>query len=334
MKAVEQYELSTDTWRRRPDAFASRYHAAAAATPAGHVYVVGGFGSEHGAAGEQHILGNVERFDPITGVWTRRTSLPTPAYALALATFDCARKCALLAAGGFGAAGVSSEVWLYDPIEDVWSERARLGSARLGLTLIGEMGSPTLFALGGYELRVSATASARHLPREALGHVSEYDARSDSWWVVPRRRQWRRGVVVDWRHPRTQVRAARRAFLDAMSQELDHARWGPITAERLNQHGNTTRLIYLKQEERDAGEPTRCTHGRYERRRELSCLRGFGLQRDERGAPLAPGERVEPSTTVHADVWHAPIDLEAGPFVGELLNVSLEAEYYFESASR
>ena len=60
----------------RDDAPSARYHATAASEPGGHVFVAGGWGSEHGhsaaAYGTEGLLPTLERFDPYAGVWVRR----------------------------------------------------------------------------------------------------------------------------------------------------------------------------------------------------------------------------------------------------------------------
>jgi hypothetical protein len=85
LSAVEEYHPARDAWVTRPDSRSARYYLSAVGTAQGDVYAVGGYGvAATGAAAtfNESVLATVEKLDPATGVWTRKTDLPQAAYGI------------------------------------------------------------------------------------------------------------------------------------------------------------------------------------------------------------------------------------------------------------
>lgn len=100
-------------------------------------------------------------------MWVRKAPLPTPAFGLGLAVFDCAVLCRLVAAGGFAAGGFTAAAFVYNPRSDSWRSLPPLPAPRFGPSLLARPLAPTLYALGGYSLRLPA-AGARRLHLQVL----------------------------------------------------------------------------------------------------------------------------------------------------------------------
>ena len=172
LTSAEEYDPATDAWYARADMPSARYHVTVASEPRGHVFVAGGFGSEFGHAaaayGTERILPTFERFDPYTGQWVRKAPLPFAAYGLGLAVFDCARRCKVIAAGGYGTSNrLLASAAVYDPLVDAWRVAAPMPHPRLGMTMLASANRPVAYAIGGYATRLTPRAPSFY--RDAAG---------------------------------------------------------------------------------------------------------------------------------------------------------------------
>jgi len=141
----------------------------AAATVAGHIYVVGGF--------EEPSLGNVlnfaitpalEQYDPSTDRWTAKAPMPTGLHHVGIGAVGGY----VYVIGGYKQSGLSvwgpvATVYRYDPVTDTWSERAPMPTARGALTVAVYEGK--LYAIAGYDGKGNSAA------------VEVYDPVGNSW---------------------------------------------------------------------------------------------------------------------------------------------------------
>jgi N-acetylneuraminic acid mutarotase len=143
----------------------------AAAAVRGKIYVIGGF--------EEPSLGNilhfaitpaVEEYDPATDRWNVKASMPVGLHHVGIGVVAGR----LYVVGGYKQSGLSvwgpvASVYAYDPVTDVWTERAPMPTARGALSVA--VCDDRLYAIGGYEGKVNSAA------------VEVYDPVQDSWSV-------------------------------------------------------------------------------------------------------------------------------------------------------
>lgn len=198
LSAVEEYHPARDAWVTRPDSRSARYYLSAVGTAQGAVYAVGGYGvAATGAAAtfNESILATVEKLDPATGVWTRKTDLPQAAYGVGLGVFGCTAedggRCKLLAVGGYAAGGFTDAAFVFDTKMEEWTYAAPLPAPRFVPSVLAYATADAAYMTGGYELSLPS-AAARALHRQAsLATVFEYSLHADSWVEVPTERSWR-----------------------------------------------------------------------------------------------------------------------------------------------
>lgn len=355
--ASEEYDPDTDTWYTRSDAPSARYHATVASEPHGHVFIAGGYGSEyawhlpllatphacpphpdrflargrygHSAAayGTEGVLATLERYDPWNGQWVRKAPMPYAAYGVGLGVFDCERRCKLLVAGGYGVGGTFVRVAaVYDPLLDTWTVASPLPAPRFGPTMLSDHAGPRIYAVGGYELKLSPQPSATALGGEAdaaaamaaaraatmalhgdtLKSVFEYHIDADAWWPVPSdTRLWRLVNAFDWRHSPVVAVAARREADRAIYQLIPNR--SKNTLFNLTNEDGPWRALnrYVGVAEYARPAPARCRHGRGL----LGCLRGIGVQRDVYGHEVPAANRSAPDRTAYPAIWSAPLRL-------------------------
>ena len=176
---MEEYDPETDTWYDRADMASARYHTSTASEPRGHVFVAGGYGSEYGHApaayGTEGVLATFERYDPYAAGWVRVAPMPFSAYGVGLTTFDCLRRCKVLAAGGLGPSGrFLTSVAVYDPLPNTWKVASPLPSGpRFGITLLAAANAPRAYAVSGYELKLSPSTVSCGQSEVALPGIPE-----------------------------------------------------------------------------------------------------------------------------------------------------------------
>jgi N-acetylneuraminic acid mutarotase len=119
---VERYDLRRDRWTRVQPIPQAVNHAAAAAYR-GDLYVVGGYASAHGLAGETDALW---RYDPAADRWTKLRSAPTARGALAAGVVGDR----LYVAGGARGGTALATLEIYDLRRRRWSRGPSLPTAR------------------------------------------------------------------------------------------------------------------------------------------------------------------------------------------------------------
>lgn len=75
LRTVEEYHPATDTWKTCAE-MPTRRHSFATSVVNGIIYAIGGTGGGSRTSAS-YTLGTVEAYDPKTGIWTRKTDMPT-----------------------------------------------------------------------------------------------------------------------------------------------------------------------------------------------------------------------------------------------------------------
>lgn len=159
---AEVYDPRLDRWQElAPLPMARGWLGAAVAF--GRIYAVGG---KH----NRFTFASVEQYSPATGKWSRVADMPEPRAGFGI----CVARGRIYVVGG----GVMEDndpprivatLFEYDPLTDVWSERAPLPTPRWFLTAVSVGGR--IFALGGREGVLPIGSDA----------VTEYDPLTDTW---------------------------------------------------------------------------------------------------------------------------------------------------------
>lgn len=154
---VEAYDPTLDTWEFRASMPRLRYDMAAARTPDGRIYVIGGI---DWASGDDTM---VEEYDPVTDTWQTRASMATGRSRLAAVTL--VNK--IYAIGGYGIGGILDSVEEYDPATDAWQTDTPMPTPRASLGAVAS--GDRLYAIGGWRIayttfRVVETATFLHYP--------------------------------------------------------------------------------------------------------------------------------------------------------------------------
>jgi N-acetylneuraminic acid mutarotase len=150
-------------WRTAAPAPMKRTEVAAA-TVGEKIYVVGGF--------EEPSLGNVlnfaisaavEEYDPSTDRWTAKSPMPVGLHHVGIGVVGGQ----LYVIGGYKQSAMSvwgpvATVYRYDPVSDLWSERAPMPTARGALSVTMHEGK--LYAIGGYEGKANSGATEVYDP--------------------------------------------------------------------------------------------------------------------------------------------------------------------------
>jgi len=171
-RAVQVYDVKTDTWSLGPPLPAGVNHAGAVGLH-GKLYVIGGF-LENGGATDACYL-----FDPTSGVWRRIASLPSARGSPSVAVLDGK----IHAVGGNDRGSLPSHD-VYDPATDSWGSRAGLPLARDHMAL-AEFGGK-LYALGG---RVNSYA-------HNTSETDVYDPALDRWTRIAPMPTARSGIAA------------------------------------------------------------------------------------------------------------------------------------------
>jgi N-acetylneuraminic acid mutarotase len=153
------YDLATDSWQEMPLP-ASLYRSAAVA------FWINGKGYLALGAEDQiwqpQYLTDLWEFDPPSGTWSQKASLPSAGRVGARA-FVLHGKAYVV--GGdtlVGAGGTTNDVWVYDPFDDAWQQRASIPGPNLGTSIVA-----THIGDHGYVCGES--------------HLWEYDPYDDTW---------------------------------------------------------------------------------------------------------------------------------------------------------
>ena len=274
--------------------------------------------------------------------------------------FDCARRCLVLAAGGYQGHGeFSREAAVYDPRSGVWRSVAPLPAPRFGLTLLAQPHASSAYAIGGYELRLPTSLVAEAIVADrgspVHGRFANADRRSESH------------LEHAFRRPRASVAAAAAAthapsFRSVFEYSVLTNSWWRVPAERLWQTADAidwrqsssilsvarvasdnildnvvpsdrvqermnvtfrawkTTTRYIGIGEFSRPEPDRCQHGRTH----IGCLAGIGMQRDDLGIEVALENRTSPKRRQFAAAWHPPLNLTSSACDGCIFTAEVE----------
>ncbi|MDH4086573.1 MAG: hypothetical protein OEV27_02000 [Nitrospira sp.] len=152
-----QHEPDRGSWRTAAPTPTKRTEVAAAALD-GKIYVVGGF--------EKPSLGNmmnfaitpsVEMYDPPIDRWIAKAPLPVGLHHVGIGVVGGR----LYVIGGYTQSAFSvwnpvATVYVYDPAQDSWTERAPMPTARGALSVTEHEGK--LYAIGGYDRKANTSA--------------------------------------------------------------------------------------------------------------------------------------------------------------------------------
>lgn len=147
----------------------------------GTLYVLGG-------ASLRQSLPDVGAYNPVTGIWTRKVSIPTPRVSAASAVIGSD----IYIVGGRNGNNVLSSVERYSTSENKWVAKAPMPTARWSLTASVVDGK--LYVFGG----IAGTGNNRRV----LDVVEVYDPESNSWESLGKMPEARQGIdstVVDGR---------------------------------------------------------------------------------------------------------------------------------------
>jgi RNA polymerase sigma factor (sigma-70 family) len=162
--AVEEYDPVKDKWTKKTDMPTGRY-GLSTCTVNGKIYAIGGgFGWS-----VDKFFSTVEEYDPNTDTWVKKADMPTARAGLSTSVVNGK----IYAIGGSNKvmdmndyAGLST-VEEYDPINDKWTKKADMPTARLGASAITI--NDKIYAISGTD-RWPATST-----------VEEYDSVTDKW---------------------------------------------------------------------------------------------------------------------------------------------------------
>lgn len=162
LSTVEEYDPLTDTWTKKANMPAARLGFSASVVN-GKIYAVGGY-----ACG-RIILSTVEEYDPVNDTWTRKTDMPTKRVHLSTSVVDGR----IYAMGGGNVRQGNADynglsvVEEYDPVEDEWTKKTGMPTARWSLST--SVVNDRIYAIGGGD---------RQVPSKT---VEEYDPATDTW---------------------------------------------------------------------------------------------------------------------------------------------------------
>jgi N-acetylneuraminic acid mutarotase len=191
---VWEYDPASDEWKALAP-MPTKRGAATAAAVGGKIYVTGGANSlpgvtENGIHGARphNVLATVEEYDPATNTWRPRRAMLLPRnHHITAASGD-----RLYAVGGrVGTAFITSSmnvdmVEMYDPAADMWSQRARMPTARSAMGA-GVYNGHIIVAGGEGQ-------DARSL--SAFRSVEAYDPVVNRWHVLPSMTRQRHGLAT------------------------------------------------------------------------------------------------------------------------------------------
>ncbi len=169
LNTVEAYDVHSNTWTFVPPMPTGRAQLAVVNTPDGKIYALGGFPDERSWAGSAAV----EAFDPSTGTWVARASMPTPRGGLAAALGADGR---IYVIGGANSNADGSPILyetvdVYDPAADTWSAAPSMSTSRYALTAIAAPDG-RIYAIGGSD----GTAY--------LSSVEAFDVANQTWQSV------------------------------------------------------------------------------------------------------------------------------------------------------
>jgi N-acetylneuraminic acid mutarotase len=161
---LEIYDPAANTWSAGPPMPTARMGLTLTAYN-GKLYAIGGRTDGFTTS----AVGTVAEYNPGTGLWTARNSMPTPRFHAAAAPASTPYGDLIVVAGGEFEVSVLDTVQGYNPITNAWVTLAPMPSAR-GRLALGSVGG-RLYAVGGYAGTLA----------QWVGTVEEYDPQLGSW---------------------------------------------------------------------------------------------------------------------------------------------------------
>ena len=132
-ETIEIYDPQTDTWTTKNADITPRWGLSGCEAN-GRIYIMGGDQAEdYQASGESvPALDVVEEYDPVTGIWKQKSSMPTARWGLASVSVNNM----VFAIGGadeYEAVKLLDIVEQYDPVADTWVTKSPMPRGRLAL---------------------------------------------------------------------------------------------------------------------------------------------------------------------------------------------------------
>ena len=160
LRTVYSYDPLTDTWIRKANTLTPR-QAFSASVVDGKIYTIGGWDGSR-------WVSTVEMYDPATDTWTRKANMPTARFYLSSEAVNGK----IYAIGGAATVSVTGQVLdtveEYDPVTNIWSQKADMPTPRHALATGVVNGK--IYAIGG------------GLPAGTpYTDVEQYDPMTDSW---------------------------------------------------------------------------------------------------------------------------------------------------------
>ena len=167
ISTVEEYDPTTNIWKRKADMPTARGCLSASALN-GKIYAIGG------RIPGLMTCSTVEEYDPATNTWAKKADMPTPRYWLSSSVANGK----IYAIGGvqdWGQGNGLSIVEEYDPVTDTWTKKPDMLTARFSLT--SSVVNGKIYTIGGVEAWLGFDLVGKSLPT-----VEEYTP--EGWSVV------------------------------------------------------------------------------------------------------------------------------------------------------
>ncbi len=177
-----EYDPATDTWTTQNRMPTARFCFATGVVD-GKIYAIGGT-TGPGTTSATRVA--TEKYDPVTDIWTKKTSIPTGRWGHAACVVD---------GKIYAIGGVPGDPWIthlrtveeYDPLTDTWTKKADMPTARGFFS--ANLVDGKIYAIGG--ALVTTTV---------LSTVEVYDPSTDTWTTktpMPTARSFHAAAVVD-----------------------------------------------------------------------------------------------------------------------------------------
>lgn len=167
------YSIKGDNWVQKPYPAGVRLHATSF-TINNKGYIFGGRDSGPSGYVESNTLWE---YNPDSGTWTQKASIPDPNSARFTASAFVMNGKAYIVGGKSGDSHYFNDTWEYDPIKDVWTQKAaRSGKASFCSTGVGFSLNRENTPKGYYGLGIN--------PNATLSTIYEYDQASNTWDTI------------------------------------------------------------------------------------------------------------------------------------------------------
>jgi N-acetylneuraminic acid mutarotase len=169
---VEEYDPVRDIWTKKTNMPALMTNPSINIAN-GKIYVIGG------TEGMMRQSSTVEEYDPATDTWTQKADMPTSRSGIATAVVNeriyAIGGMMIQAAGARIGRTTLSTVEEYDPITDIWTQKADMPTPRSEVSTAVVNGK--IYVFGGMDMQ----AAGVRMGQAALSTVEEYDPATDTW---------------------------------------------------------------------------------------------------------------------------------------------------------